>query len=64
MRYIWTLFWAFLLIHMASYVISSMEGTAYDFTTSSIIAVILAILVFILGSLIPNEAVDKQKLPN
>ena len=31
MHYTWTFFWVFLLIHMTTYVVSSMGGAAYDF---------------------------------
>lgn len=55
MRYFWTFFWTFLLIHMASYVISSMQGAAYDFGTSSIVAIIASVLIILIGEIIPNE---------
>jgi len=60
MRYFWTFFWTFLLIQMAAYVLSSMQGGTYEFGTASIIAVIASILIFIIAELIPNEPVEKH----
>jgi hypothetical protein len=58
MRYFWTFFWTFLLVQMASYVISSMQGGTYEFGTSTIVSVIAVVLIFIIGELIPNEPVE------
>ncbi|MDQ0162426.1 YjzD family protein [Bacillus alveayuensis] len=55
MRFIMTLFWAFLLVNMASYVISSMIGATYEFGTSSVLAVIATVLIFIIAELIPSD---------
>lgn len=55
MKYVMTLFWAFLLVNMASYVVSSMIGVTYEFGTSSVLAVVATVLIFIIGALIPNE---------
>ena len=58
MRYTWTFFWVFLLIHMTTYVVSSMGGAAYDFTQATIIAVVATILIYIVAAIIPNEPVE------
>ncbi|MBD1383454.1 YjzD family protein [Metabacillus arenae] len=55
MRFFWTFFWAFLLIHMATYVVSSMVGTAYSFTTATILAVAGTVLILFIAAVIPNE---------
>ena len=57
MRFFWTLFWSFLLSQMLVYVISSMQGSSYDFNTGIIIAIAMSIAVFILGGAgVPDES--------
>lgn len=58
MRYTWTFFWVFLLIHMTTYVVSSMGGATYDFTQATILSVVATILVYIVAAIIPNEPVE------
>ncbi|TYR79526.1 DUF2929 family protein [Priestia megaterium] len=58
MRFIMTFFWSFVLVNMAMYVISSMSSVPYTFATASILSVVFAVLVMILGEAgIPNEPV-------
>ncbi|TFD99280.1 YjzD family protein [Jeotgalibacillus salarius] len=54
MTYFWTFFWTFLLTHMMAYVVSSMNGVPYEFMTATIISVIVTVLLFILGTIIPK----------
>ncbi|MBD3110324.1 YjzD family protein [Bacillus sp. AGMB 02131] len=58
MRYIVTFVWVFLLMQMVTYVVSSMNGAAYDFNIGLITAVPVTILICLLPLLIPNEPVD------
>ncbi|WP_153124904.1 YjzD family protein [Peribacillus tepidiphilus] len=58
MRYIMTIFWTFLLVNMLTYVVSSMIGVHYSFSTGSTLAIIAAILIFVVASLIPDEPVE------
>ena len=60
MRIFWTFFWSFLLVQMLTYVVSSMNGIAFDVKVGSILAVAVTILVFVVSSLIPNEPVEKH----
>ncbi|MDR7076627.1 putative PurR-regulated permease PerM [Neobacillus niacini] len=61
MRYFWTFFWAFLLVQMLSYVVSSMtEGGVYDFTSGAIISVGVSILIIIATAVLPNEPAQKH----
>lgn len=60
MRFFWTFFWAFLLIQMLTYVVSSMIGTAFDFKTGSILAVGATILIYLVPLIIPNDPVEKH----
>ena len=54
MRYIVTFLWSFLLMQMITYVVSSMAGAAYSFSTGVIIAVIVTLLVFALTAILPK----------
>ena len=58
MRYFWTLLWTFLLVQMLNYVVSSMNGTTYDFNTGTILAVIVTVLIFVVSLIIPNDPVE------
>ncbi|AST90580.1 YjzD family protein [Sutcliffiella cohnii] len=60
MRIIATLFWTLLLVNMISYVVASMQGDTYNFITSSIVAVIFAGFVMLIGKALPNEPVEKH----
>lgn len=60
MKYFWTLFWAFLLVHMLSYVAGSMMGVAYDFTTASILGVAATILILIVSAILPNQPAEEN----
>ncbi|ALC80717.1 MULTISPECIES: YjzD family protein [Bacillus] len=60
MRFIMLFFWAFLLTHMAGYLIASMNGAAYEPLTTSIIAVIAFVLLIILGEILPATKETKQ----
>lgn len=55
MRYIATIFWAFLLSQMLTYVVSSMNGMAYSFNMGLILTVIFSVLIFVLAAIIPKE---------
>ncbi len=55
MQYIMTFIWSFLLVTMLNYVVSSVLATTFDFVTGAIISVIFAVLVLIVGAIIPNE---------
>ncbi|WP_379969984.1 YjzD family protein [Ectobacillus sp. sgz5001026] len=55
MKYISSFFWSFVLVQMASYVISSMTSTKYDFTQSTLMSVVITVLILLIASLVPNE---------
>ncbi|MCK7605585.1 YjzD family protein [Geobacillus stearothermophilus] len=55
MRLFWTFFWTFLLVQMATYVMGSMQGIGYNFTTGSLLGVIVTVLVLVVAALIPDE---------
>ncbi|MFD2911464.1 YjzD family protein [Jeotgalibacillus terrae] len=54
LAYFMTLFWTFLLTHMMAYVVSSMNGVPYEFMTANIIAVVVTVLLFVIGTVIPK----------
>jgi hypothetical protein len=43
---------------MATYVIGSMQGIPYNFSTGALLGAIVTILVIIVASLIPDEPVE------
>ncbi|AMQ22482.1 YjzD family protein [Geobacillus sp. JS12] len=55
MRLFWTFFWTFLLVQMATYVMGSMQGIGYNFTTGALLGVIVTVLIFVVAALIPDE---------
>jgi predicted PurR-regulated permease PerM len=57
MRFFWTLFWAMLLSNMMNYVIANMQGINYNFQLATIVAVVFSVVIFVIGAIIPDEAV-------
>ncbi|ALA71092.1 DeoR faimly transcriptional regulator [Geobacillus stearothermophilus 10] len=55
MRLFWTFFWTFLLVQMATYVMGSMQGISYNFTTGALLGVIVTVLIIVVAALIPDE---------
>ncbi|WP_057912436.1 YjzD family protein [Peribacillus muralis] len=53
MRYAWTIFWTFLLVHMTVYVVSSMMGVSYDAAQGSILGIAASILILIIPAVLP-----------
>jgi hypothetical protein len=53
MRYAWTIFWTFLLVHMTVYVVSSMIGVSYDAAQGTILGLAAAILILIIPAILP-----------
>lgn len=60
MRFFWTFFWSFLLVQMLTYVVSSMNGAAFDFKLGAIVSIGVTILVFVISAIIPNEPIEKH----
>ncbi|MDR7071999.1 YjzD family protein [Fictibacillus barbaricus] len=55
MRYIWTFIWSLLLSNMMYYVLVSMQGGTYDLVKASIFGVIFAVVISILGEILPSQ---------
>jgi|GEM_PF-458798 len=61
LKYIFTFIWTFALTHMVMYVTSAMvEGGEYVFSTASILAVAITILILLVAAIIPNEPVQEH----
>jgi hypothetical protein len=60
MKYVWSFFWAFILVQMMVYVVGSMVGTTYDFKIGALLTIIIAIAVYIVSAVLPNEPVEKH----
>ncbi|WLR42935.1 YjzD family protein [Bacillus carboniphilus] len=60
MRFIVSFFWSFLLFNMGAYIVSSMNGVAYHFSTASIIAIVATVLIFIIGEVLPMDTESKS----
>lgn len=54
MQFIGTLFWSFLLISLLNYVVSAVQNVDFDFMLGVYMSVVVAILIFIISSIIPD----------
>ncbi|MHC5249432.1 YjzD family protein [Enterococcus sp. HY326] len=48
MRYVVTLFWAFILGQVISYIASSLAATAFDFKISTIVSLIAGVIIILI----------------
>ncbi|NCU16590.1 YjzD family protein [Pallidibacillus pasinlerensis] len=60
MRFIATLFWIFLFGHMIAYVGGSILGATYNFTDASILGVGIAVIVYLVSALTPEEQTQQE----
>jgi len=60
MKYIMTFVWALVLTHVLGYVVSSVQGTDYNFNLVTVIGVIIALFIFVIDAVLPKSeaAVD------
>ncbi|MGN1401498.1 MAG: YjzD family protein [Bacillus sp. (in: firmicutes)] len=61
MRYLVTFFWVFLLMQMIVYVVGSMIGVGYTFSTGAIMSIPAVLLIFIIPTLLPDEPVEHHQ---
>ena len=54
MRYLVTLFWGFILGHVAFYIGSALEGNGYDFIHASILGLFAGLIVIALTAMFPK----------
>lgn len=55
MRYIMTLIWSILISLVVTYVVTSMAGVAFNFTSVFVLAAVIFLAIFVLGELILKE---------
>ncbi|PJN86784.1 YjzD family protein [Bacillus sp. mrc49] len=60
MRYAWTIFWTFLLVHMTVYVVSSMMGVSYDAAQGTILGIAASILILIIPAILPAGPTEED----
>jgi hypothetical protein len=59
MKVLWTIIWSLLLGHMVYYVLGAMSGATYNFNSATIVGVVFAVFVLLLGTVLsgtPEEA--------
>lgn len=56
MQYIATFVWSFILVSMLNYVVSSVIDVPFDLQVGAILSVVFAVLIFVIGAIIPNES--------
>lgn len=54
MQFLGTFFWSFLLISLLNYVVSAVQNVPFEFMVGVYLSVAVAILIFVLSSLIPD----------
>lgn len=61
MKFVFTFVWSFLLVTTLNYVVSSVNNVEFQFAFGAILSVFVAILIFIISSIIPNEPVVHEE---
>lgn len=61
MKYIWTLFWTFLLVLMLNYVAGAMIGVGLDLAQSTILAVVATIIIIVIPAVLPNGSEEEHQ---
>jgi len=61
MKYIVTLFWSFILGHVAYYLGSSLTSVSYDFTSATILGLIVAVGVVIIANILKSSIETKPQ---
>lgn len=54
MRYLVTLFWAFILGQVVGYLGSSLAGATYNFPLTAIISLITGLFIILIGTIAPD----------
>ncbi|QFF98234.1 DUF2929 family protein [Psychrobacillus glaciei] len=61
MKYIMTLIWSVILVSMLNYVVSSVQDQPFVFVHGLIMSIPVAILIFIITAIIPNELAPSEQ---
>lgn len=57
MRFIMAFIWSFCLVTLLNYVVGSIANVQFDLTPGIIMSLFVAVLVIVLGEVIPNKEV-------
>ncbi|WP_342600428.1 YjzD family protein [Psychrobacillus sp. FSL H8-0483] len=60
MKYIMTLIWSVILVSMLNYVVSSVQNVPFEVVNGLIMSVPVAIMIFIISAIIPNDPVASE----
>lgn len=60
MKFIMTFVWSVLLVSMLNYVVSSVLNVEFVLNNGLIMSIPVAILIFIIGAIIPNDPLPTQ----
>jgi predicted PurR-regulated permease PerM len=60
MKYVLTFVWSFFLVTLLNYVVSSVNGVEFNFALGAIISVIVAVLILVISSILPDEPVAHE----
>ncbi|MET0785951.1 MAG: YjzD family protein [Paenisporosarcina sp.] len=60
MKFVFTFIWSFLLITLLNYVVSSVNGVPFDFKLGAILSVVVAVFLFVIIKIIPDEPVAQE----
>ncbi|MDI2589678.1 YjzD family protein [Psychrobacillus sp. NEAU-3TGS] len=61
MHYIMTFIWSAILVSMLNYVVSSVQNVEFVFKDGLIMSIPVAIMVFIITAIIPNDPLPKEQ---
>ncbi|MFJ8064100.1 YjzD family protein [Psychrobacillus sp. NPDC096426] len=61
MQYIMTFVWSAILVSMLNYVVSSVQAVPFVFENGLIMSVPVAIMIFIIAAIIPNDPLPKEQ---
>lgn len=61
MKYIMTLVWSVILVSMLNYVVSSVQAVPFIFKNGLIMSIPVAIMIFIITAIIPNDPLPKEQ---
>ncbi|WP_144509506.1 YjzD family protein [Bacillus sp. FJAT-22090] len=61
MKYIMTLIWSVILVSMLNYVVSSVQNVDFIFKNGLIMSIPVAIMIFIIAAIIPNDPMPKTE---
>ncbi|MFF2752233.1 YjzD family protein [Psychrobacillus sp. NPDC058041] len=61
MKYIVTIIWSVILVSMLNYVVSSVQNVPFELNNGLIMSIPVAIMIFIISAIIPNEPTASEQ---